>query len=389
MPVALDLDTLLVSSMLVTTACGMLFLLEAFHRRDAIPSRWWGMGFLCTTAAPVFYIASSGVPELLWLVVAIGNGIVITGISMIWVGAQVFNGRRPTVGLALLGPLLVTAATMSDKSEPEAWRGGIVFLFMFAAYSFATGVEFWNQAGFRYRNAAVLSGASAFLGFFYTGRAITLWAFGPDDTFFRAYFGPEIATMVVMFIILISSFSLIAIGKEQFEIALHRAATRDALTDALNRREFMRQAELELRRLDVAGAPASLLLIDLDVFKKINDTHGHPAGDRVLVHFAETAAAALGPKDLFCRYGGEEFVILLPGQTARQARDIAETIRTRFAEAALVTDKGTVRPTASAGLSSADPGEYDLEKLIAQADNALYRAKAAGRNRVGAPAKAA
>ncbi|BCH32342.1 GGDEF domain-containing protein [Mesorhizobium sp. L-8-10] len=389
MPVALDLDTLLVSSMLVTTACGMLFLFEAFHRRDAIPSRWWGVGFLCTTAAPVFYIASSGVPELLWLVVAVGNGIVITGISMIWVGAQAFNGRRPTVGLALLGPLLVTAAALFDRSEPEAWRGGIVFLVMFAAYCFATGVEFWNQTGFRYRNAAVLSGASTFLGFFYAGRAIALWICGPEDPFFRSFFGPEIATLVVMFMILISSFSLIAIGKEQFEIALQRAATRDALTDTLNRHEFMRKAELELRRLEGTGTPASLLLVDLDVFKKINDTHGHPAGDRVLVHFAETARAALGPKDLLCRYGGEEFVILLPGQTARQARVVAETIRTRFADAALVTDKGTVRPTASAGLSSAEPGEYDLERLIAQADDALYRAKAAGRNRVGAPAKAA
>lgn len=388
MPVALDLDTLLVSSMLVTTACGLLFLLEAYYRSDAVPARWWGMGFLCTTAAPVFYIASANVPGLQW-VVAVGNGTVITGISMIWVGAQAFNGRKPTIGLALLGPLLVAAATVFDRSEPEAWRGGVVFLFMFAAYAFATGVEFWNQTGFRYRNAVVLSGASAFLGFFYTGRALALWTYGPEDMFFRTYFGPEIATMVVMFMIMISSFSLIAIGKEQFEIALHRAATRDALTDALNRREFMRQAELELRRLEGVGAPASLLLIDLDVFKKINDTYGHPVGDQVLVRFAETANAALGPKDLFCRYGGEEFVVLLPGQTGRQARMIAETIRTRFAETALVTDRGTVRPTATAGLSCAEPGEYDLERLITQADDALYRAKAAGRNRVGAPARAA
>ena len=110
---------------------------------------------------------------------------------------------------------------------------------------------------------------------------------------------------------------------------------------------------------------------------------------RTCAECTETARAALGPRDLLCRYGGEEFVILLPGQTAQQARVVAETIRTRFAETALVTDKGTVRPTASAGLSSAEPGEYDLERLIAQADDALYRAKAAGRNRVGAPAKAA
>jgi diguanylate cyclase (GGDEF)-like protein len=188
---------------------------------------------------------------------------------------------------------------------------------------------------------------------------------------------------------MISSFSLIAIGKEQFEIALRRAATRDALTDALNRREFIRQAEQELRRLAGSGAPASLLLVDLDVFKKINDTHGHIVGDRVLVHFAETAVAALGPRDLFCRYGGEEFVMLLPHQDEKGARILAETIRARFAEIALVTENGTLRPTASVGMASVAGGQYDLPKLIAEADRALYSAKAAGRNRVAAPARAA
>lgn len=388
MPVALDLDTLLICSMLITTACGMLFLIEAYHRREAVPSRWWGVGFLCTTLAPVFYIASSNVAGLDWMV-AIGNGIVIAGISMIWVGAQAFNGRKPTVTLALLGPVLVTAATALDQGPFDAWSGGTVFLLMFAAYSFATGVEFWNHTGFRYRNAIVLAGVCAFDGFFYTARAIALWAYGPDDPFFRTYFGPEIATIAVMLIIMISSFSLIAIGKEQFEIALHRAATRDALTDALSRREFMRQAEQELRRLAATESPVSLLLVDLDVFKNINDTYGHPVGDRVLVLFAETAIAALGPKDMFCRYGGEEFVMLLPERDAREARMVAETIRTRFAEIALVTEKGTVRPTASVGLAFAAGGDYDLSKLIADADSALYRAKAAGRNRVGAPARAA
>lgn len=388
MPAALDLDTLLICSMLVTTACGMLFLIEAHRRREAVPSRWWGLGFLCTTMAPVFYVVSSNVTGFGWMV-AIGNGIVIAGVSMIWVGARAFNGRKPTVTLALLGPVLVMAATALDQGPFDAFSGGIVFLLMFAAYSFATGVEFWNQTGFRYRNAIVLAGACAFDGFFYTARALALWAYGPDDLFFRTYFGPEVATMVVILIILISSFSLIAIGKEQFEIALHRAATRDALTDALNRREFMRQAEQELCLLAGTGAPASLLLVDLDDFKKINDTHGHPVGDRVLVHFTETAVAALGPRDLFCRYGGEEFVMLLPDRDEKGARSLAENIRARFAEIALVTEKGTLRTTASVGMASVAAGQYDLPKLIAEADRALYSAKAAGRNRVAAPARAA
>lgn len=388
MPVALDLDTLMICSMLVTTTCGMLFLIEAYRRRESVPSRWWGIGFLCTTTVPVFYIASSNIPGLAWLV-AVGNGMVITGMSMIWVGAQAFNGRRPAVIFALMGPLLAMAAAAFAPGPFNAWSGGIVFLSLFAAYSLATGVEFWNHTGFRYRSAIMLAGSCGLDGIFYAARAVALWAYGPDDPFFQTYFGSEIATVVVMLIIIISSFSLAALGKEQFEVALHQAATRDSLTNTLNRREFMRRAELELRRLAATQAPASVLVVDLDFFKKINDTYGHPVGDRVLVLFAETAAAILGSGDLLCRYGGEEFVVLLPGTDEKGARIIAEQIRTRFAEIALATSRGMLRPTVSVGMTTVTAGDCDLWRLIANADDALYDAKAAGRNQVSALAKAA
>lgn len=380
---SLDLDTLMICSMLVTSTCGLLFLSEAFRRRETASSFWWGIAFFSTTVAPIFYIAASAFPTVEWIV-ALANGLVITGMSMIWVGAQAFNGRKPKFGAALAGPCIAIAAVVLAPRPFTAWSGSVPFLLLFSAYCLATAAEFWNHAGTRYRNAKIIAGASAIASLFYAARGITLWLTSPSDPFFLAYFSPEIATLVVMLLVIISSFSLVSIGKEQFEVALHRAATRDGLTDTLNRREFLRQAEEIHQRQAALAAPVALLLIDLDFFKNINDTHGHPVGDQVLVSFAETAASVLGTEDLLCRYGGEEFLVLMAGVTQRQALATAEEIRRRFAGIVVSTEKGEIRPTASIGMATAIAAERSLAKLISEADNALYQAKAAGRNRVTA-----
>jgi diguanylate cyclase (GGDEF)-like protein len=152
-------------------------------------------------------------------------------------------------------------------------------------------------------------------------------------------------------------------------------ASTDGLTGLMNRRTF----ENKIRTLRRQAKPFVLALADLDHFKQVNDTHGHEAGDRALRLFAHTLRTALRPDDIVCRLGGEEFVAVLPNCSVHDAVEAMDRVRTELA-AALV---GGSAPTFTASFGVADGGsDGNLEEVLARADQALYRAKSAGRDRV-------
>ena len=161
-----------------------------------------------------------------------------------------------------------------------------------------------------------------------------------------------------------------------------RLATTDGLTNLLNRRAFGEILDRELSRCDRCSTPASLLLLDLDHFKVINDSHGHAAGDAVLAAVGKLLRSEARPYDVVARWGGEEFVIALPGATAPNAQSAAERIRNAIAQ--LVVRDGTGEPiplTASIGVAERQPHE-PLDVTVDRADRAMYCAKVGGRNRV-------
>jgi diguanylate cyclase (GGDEF)-like protein len=170
--------------------------------------------------------------------------------------------------------------------------------------------------------------------------------------------------------------------REKFE-ALRAQATRDALTQAYNRGFFeeMLPRELALARRD--GVPVGLLAIDVDHFKRINDQRGHSAGDAVLGGLAATLASAVRGTDLVCRYGGDEFVIILRGTDTAQAAAVAEKIRALLAHAPLLPDGGSARTVTVTIGAAAFPADADgARELFEAADRRLLRAKLAGRDRV-------
>ena len=161
-----------------------------------------------------------------------------------------------------------------------------------------------------------------------------------------------------------------------------RLATTDGLTGLLNRRTFNAQLHGRLREAQRYGRPLSLLLLDIDHFKKVNDSYGHPAGDAVLRSVAAMLAKQARETDIVARYGGEEMALILPETDGWGAHAIAERIRKAVAAAPHPTDQGALRVTVSAGLATW-PGSGDAaEQLLDAADKALYRAKQGGRNRV-------
>ncbi|MEA3193551.1 MAG: diguanylate cyclase [Betaproteobacteria bacterium] len=166
------------------------------------------------------------------------------------------------------------------------------------------------------------------------------------------------------------------VGQQNLELAA--LSSTDGQTRLPNHTAWLESVEREFARCRREGAPASVLMIDLDHFKAINDTHGHPAGDEVLRGVAEVLREALRAHDVPGRYGGEEFGVLLPGSDAAAAEAIAERIRRRIEWASFA---GEVKVTASIGCATLDPADSHPATWVARADRALYAAKAAGRNR--------
>ena len=164
---------------------------------------------------------------------------------------------------------------------------------------------------------------------------------------------------------------------------LRRKSLIDPLIGTWNRGAIMRILTIEAIRCDKAGVPLSLIVADLDYFKKINDTYGHPAGDAVLVKVASSLRSCIRPQEALGRYGGEEFLIVLPGSSHKTATAVAERMRATIAAQPETINGTALNLTISAGIASTDlfPAAT-TEELISRADVALYAAKDAGRNRV-------
>ncbi len=162
---------------------------------------------------------------------------------------------------------------------------------------------------------------------------------------------------------------------------LRDLASRDSLTGLSNRREFLEKARAEHKRFERNGRPFAVVLLDIDHFKKVNDTHGHDCGDAVLTGVARTLERNLRQQDVVARWGGEEFICLLPETDLAGARKAAEKLRLGLAGATHSCAGAEVSLTATLGVSMLD-GVDSLEECIKRADRALYRGKRQGRNQV-------
>lgn len=165
---------------------------------------------------------------------------------------------------------------------------------------------------------------------------------------------------------------------------LYRLATRDPMTGAYNRRAFYAEAEKIFQEYKANKKPLCALMTDIDHFKKFNDVHGHAIGDKVIVAFSKSLGVGLRTEDKLCRYGGEEFVILLPGAEPKVAHNIAERLRVEVEQRAGPSIRHTVplNITSSFGVGVLEDDVVDLAMLVDRADQGLYVAKKSGRNRV-------
>ncbi|MEJ2651403.1 MAG: diguanylate cyclase [Gammaproteobacteria bacterium] len=196
----------------------------------------------------------------------------------------------------------------------------------------------------------------------------------------RMNFGGKIALMLI--IMDITERIRAELEVQTLQARLREQAIRDPLTGLFNRRYLDEVIISEMARAERGGYPLSLVMCDIDHFKAVNDTYGHLAGDEVLRAFSRLIKQYSRGGDIICRYGGEEFLLVLPGMSRERAVERAEQLRLAFAAALMAHDATIMRATASFGVASFPENGHEIDGLITAADKALYTAKQAGRNRV-------
>ncbi len=204
----------------------------------------------------------------------------------------------------------------------------------------------------------------------------------PDDSWPRVLWGAALVPIgvagVVGTVVMRMLMELDAVRRQVQELAV-----TDGLTGICNRRHFLELAEAEFLKSSRYGLALSVLMVDVDVFKALNDRHGHAIGDEVLRRIAGVATQCLRRADLLARYGGEEFVVLLPLTETGPAAEVAERLRAGVEDFRLdIADGEPLGVTVSVGVATRTAQTPSLHVLLQEADRALYRAKAAGRNRV-------
>lgn len=311
------------------------------------------------------------------------SGLLLLGQWLLIVGLQRYNGQAPVwrPSLDVIGAILVLVAWLTFGSHSYQGRIFIMALAHIGFFSYGAWLA-WRAAprgfGSRFLAAAFLSGAAVAVW-----RIATLSAGngGSDDAFDRDLIQQVYLGMFSLGALALS-IGFILLANERLREELEFMATRDPMTGALNRRAFFVRAGVEWARAMRSGRPLAVVVSDIDFFKKVNDTHGHHVGDLVIKDFARRAQGMLRVPDILARFGGEEFVILLPDTDRASARQVAERIRQ---EIGTQRDKTLPGYTVSLGVA-VTPGAAgqatDIEALIAAADAALYRAKQGGRNRV-------
>lgn len=375
----LDIVTLRVTFTLVAVSMLVLFYVATYRVTRAPFCGWWCVSLaLFLTSASLWLL--NGTAAQAWAN-PVGNAAGVGGAVAAWAGARSLHLPRLPWPVLALSPILAGLAGALDDPAGDEWSGGLAFLALMTLNLGLATRELWlarRKAGGAPETyasvTALMAGASALVAVFYVGRTVAYALVGPDHWLFADWFGSAPTTLLTTVLLVAVSFSMSSLSQEQYVHDLHRRATRDDLTGALQRAEFL---ELATRALRQHGR-AVVVMADLDNFKQVNDDFGHSTGDRVLHTFVRVCHGATRSGDLVARFGGEEFVLFLPG--AR--REGAEILTHAIARMMRIADPlhGARAVTASFGTAVVDD-HTDLATALVQADEALYRAKALGRDR--------
>ncbi len=342
---------------------------------------YWAISFFVRIPALPLLMARGQIGDR--LSIDLGGGLLLAGLGLGWVGTRMIAGRRVSIPVAA-APMAIWFFTC-QVPVIYADTGLRVFVFstLTALYSLAIAFEFWRDA--------ILSGQRLKKGL------AALFVVNGSSHAIRAVYGlvtdfqggllaqhdvMAVSVFVPLVLVVIGTLIAMAMYREEHLDTLQYDASHDPLTNVLNRRAFSSRAEGVLREGRQDGVSVALLMLDLDHFKTVNDSHGHLAGDQVLKQVCARVTGMIRRTDLFGRMGGEEFAALLKVVAPDDAMMVAEKIRKAVRSMAISTDEGDLSVTVSIGVAE-DAGEgHGFSEMMRRADAALYTVKLGGRDSV-------
>jgi diguanylate cyclase (GGDEF)-like protein len=371
-------------SFIITSAfAGVLCTLIFFVLRRSFPKNIGGIaewGWACLAMVASAFLFSSRDSLSPFFSVVCANTLVVGGILLMHVSVRRFagldSGYQKYAGALL--PVVAGLVWLTVSSDNYRGRIELITLVNIMLFAASAIVVFrLEKQGFPERFTAAVFAITAMVSFARFLAAITGQGssdYRNDHSLIQHVY---LATFSMALISLSLGFMLMVTKRVQER--LEYVASHDDLSGAYTRATFFDLLAKEIERSRRHLQPLSLLILDIDDFKQVNDRYGHPAGDKVIKRFANFTADEMRSHDVLCRYGGEEFAVMLPGTGPDEAAAVAERIRRGFGSAAI---DHLPSCTVSIGVGSARNGQAEMGQLIESADQALYIAKKLGKNRV-------
>ncbi len=365
-------------------------LYAVWHFNRQIPGlRLWMLSYLFGALFSVHLLVREHLPEVVSVLLAQGS-VSIAGYLCL-LGSRAYMGRGRLwhgygVGFIVL---LVGASVYFTVVQPNVGLRFLLASLGVGGFYLLTARTLAHGGMQAYPARYLLAIAAATHGVFVLLRPLLFRLGGvlaPDADLIQALSQFVILEAIVALVLI--AFCILMLTNEFTTSALRRLAEMDSLTSVFNRRAFLTLLDKALSQARRTESELHVLVIDLDHFKRINDTWGHKCGDDVLRHFVGLAASCLRNEDVMGRLGGEEFAIVLPNADAAGAAAVAERLRTLVASQPAMTEHGPIALTVSVGVTQCVMGESS-ETALQRADQAMYQAKQLGRNQVhvqGAPA---
>ena len=378
----LDTPSLMLTNTLLTATLAVCLALVA--RRDRADGLfYWGLALTAHCAAYVLYMLRGQVSD--WFSVVLANMLLVSAFALMQEGLYQFQGRKaprwrlwlPVLALGVLFALLL------GNIHARVVVLACALCLQFAQFAVAMGQR-WAETPGRGKFFVMAGIALSALALVVRAVAVLMGQLAMGSITDSGLLQTLVFAMAAVAMILVN-FGIVVMIKERADARNHTLAFMDELTGLHNRRHVLLALEQQIAWACRARQPLSLLLLDVDFFKRINDTLGHLSGDQVLRDLGAGLRSHLRACDIAGRWGGEEFIVVLPGTDAAGAATLAERLRGAVEAKRFVMPDGTaLMVTVSIGLHTLHPVPVDAtaDTLLGLADRALYRAKALGRNRV-------
>lgn len=379
----LDLRTIYAVAAATSIILGLLQLSAFATGRFGRWPLWWGLSSLLIGAGIVLVVLRGTLPDL--IAMGLANTLAWAGYLLVLVSVRSFAGLRTSPShylVAVVAPMILLVLWIEPGGFPR--RAALVALLWACCDAAVTREGFRLATRGRLRSAWILVALFLPTSILFFIRAILAWNGHFGDELFPPQPVPMHWTAVgAAALVLARGNALLLLAAERSSSQLAALAESDPLTGAMNRSGLDR-AVAALSGPAGRSQRAALLLIDIDHFKTLNDTHGHAAGDEILRLFADMARSQLRQGDIVARHGGDEFVVMLPGLGLQEGIRVAERLRRAFASALAARPGLPSAPTLSIGVAAGDTASQPFDQLLQDADGALYRSKRLGRDRVQA-----